>query len=61
MATKVTLEISARDTNNKKITESIAYINPAATNEQLQELATKFTALTTNSLTNLKKVTEEDI
>lgn len=61
MATKVTLEISERDTNNKKITETIAYVNPTATNEQLQELATKFAALTTNTMTSLKKITEEDI
>lgn len=61
MATKVTLQITARDQDGKSTTEKIAYVNPEATDNQLKQFAQKLAALTTNTTSGLKKLTEEDI
>lgn len=58
---KVSIQISSTDTNDKKITDKISYVNPEATNAQLSEFAQMLTALTTNSYLATTKITEEAI
>ena len=61
MATKVTIQIAAVDSNGKKITDKIPYVNPNATNEQLVNFAVMLEQLTTNSYIGTTKITEESI
>ena len=61
MATKVTLQITGKDQSGQNSKYSVTYINPTATNEQLTEFASKLEALSNDTTTNLKKITEEDI
>ncbi len=58
---KVKLQINMRDTNNNKITENIGYVNPNATDAQLYELATKFSALTTNTFLSVEKIVTTEL
>lgn len=53
--------ITMHNTNDKKITDKIAYVNPEATNEQLVEFAQMLVGLTTNTYTGTTKITEEDL
>ena len=58
---KVQLKIIMLDANNNEITENIGYVNPQATNTQLYELATKFSALTSNSFVKVEKIVTTDL
>lgn len=58
---KVSIQITALDTTEKKVTDKISYVNPTATNEQLVEFAEALTALTTNTYAGTTKITEEAI
>lgn len=58
---KVSIEITSTDTNAKTVKDTIAYVNPEATNAQLIEFATMLTNLTNNSYVATKKITEESI
>lgn len=58
---KVSIQITALDTNDKKVNDKISYVNPEATNEQLTEFAQMLTALTTNTYAGTTKITEEAI
>lgn len=58
---KVSIQITKHDSNNKKIVDKIAYINPEATREQLIEFAQMLTALTNDTYTGTTKIIEEDL
>lgn len=63
---KTNLIIDSVDTNGKAKSKAITNINPAATNAQLQEVAQRLTALTTNTYAgatrvNIQSVTEDDV
>lgn len=58
---KVSLQITTTDSNDKKMTDKIAYVNPAATNEQLITFAEMLVAMTDNTYHAATKVTEEDL
>lgn len=61
MATKVTLQITSKNQANKSETTKITYINPALTDAKLKEFGQKLIALTSNTATNYKKISEVDI
>lgn len=58
---KVSLQITTTDSNDKKVRDNIAYVNPEATNAQLIEFAEMLVAMTTNTYTSATKITEEDL
>lgn len=58
---KVSLQIIMKDTKNEEIKKNIGYVNPDATDAKLYELATKFSALTTNTFVGVKKIVETSI
>lgn len=58
---KVSIQITSADSNSKKVTDKISYVNPTATNEQLIEFAELLTSLTDNSYVATTKITEETI
>lgn len=58
---KVSIQIAAKDTDNKTVTDKISYVNPQATDEQLVQFAQQLEALTTNSYAGTTKITEEAI
>lgn len=58
---KVSIQITAIDQNEKKVTDKISYVNPTATNEQLLAFAEQLNSLTTNTYTGTTKITEEAI
>lgn len=58
---KVSLQILMKDTQNNEIKKNIGYVHPEATDAKLYELATKFTALTTNTFIGVKKIVETSI
>lgn len=58
---KVSIQIESRDTQDKKQTDKIAYVNPNATNEQLVEFAQMLNDLTTDRYIGTTKITEEVI
>lgn len=58
---KVSIQITSIDTNAKKTTDKISYVNPEATNEKLVEFAQALEALTTNTYAGTTKITEEAI
>lgn len=57
----ISLVISSTDNSGKKQTNTVSYINPAATNEQIKTLAQKIIALTTDSYIGVTKVTKESV
>lgn len=62
MAKKVVnISISTVDSTSKTKTTNISYINPDATNEQIQELARKLISLTNDTYNGVSKVTKEDV
>lgn len=58
---KVSIQIESKDTNDKKQTDKIPYVNPAATNEQLVTFAQMLNDLTTDRYVGTTKITEEVI
>lgn len=58
---KVSIKISAVDSSNKTNTDTVSYVNPEATNEQLTEFAQALIALTDDTYMGTKKITEEAI
>ena len=52
----VKLQINMQDVHGNSLKENIGYVNPAATDAQLYELATKFCALTTNNFVGVDKI-----
>lgn len=58
---KVSIQITTVDSNDKKGTDKIAYVNPNATNEQLTEFAQMLVAMTDNTYYATTKITEEDL
>lgn len=62
MAKKVvSISISTVDSAGKTKNTNISYINPDATNEQIQELARKLISLTNDTYNGVSKVTKEDV
>lgn len=59
MTTKVNLIIQSLDQNGKKVTDTIMYVNPEATDSQLTSLAQRLNALSDNSYIQASKVTTE--
>lgn len=59
MTTKVNLVIQSLDQNNKKVSDTIMYVNPEATDSQLLSLAQQINALSNNSYVQTSKVTTE--
>lgn len=59
MTTRVNLVIQSLDQNNKKVTDTIMYVNPEATDSQLLSLAEQLNALSYNSYVQTSKVTTE--
>ena len=52
---QVNIIISARDPNAKKITTTVSYVNPQATNAKLLALAQALNAFTENTFTSATK------
>lgn len=61
MATKVSITITATDTNSSKISTNVSDINPEATNQELKTFAQMLNGLTTNSYVETTKITKETI
>ena len=61
MSKVISLVISSTDNFDKKQTNTVSYINPDATNEQIRLLAQKFIAFTTDSYNGVTKVTKESV
>lgn len=59
MANQTSISITSRDQNNNKMTTSVAYVNPDATDGQLLNLADKLTAFTTNTVQEVNKVSRK--
>jgi len=58
---KVSIQITSSDSNDKKVTDKISYVNPSATNEQLTDFAQLLASMTDNSYVATTKITEETI
>lgn len=58
---KVSIQVTTQDTNGKKQSDKIAYVNPEATDEQLTTFAEKLTELTSSTYIGTTKITEEAI
>lgn len=58
---KVSIQITSTDQSDKKVTDKIAYVNPAATNEQLTTFAQMLLAMSDNQYMSTTKITEEAI
>lgn len=58
---KVSINITTVDSDSKKHTDKIAYVNPTATGEQLVEFAEMLVAMTNNTYNSATKITEEDL
>lgn len=61
MPTKTDIIINATDANNKKVTNTISYVNPNLSDNTALTLAQKFNALTTNSYQSTEKITRSNI
>ena len=61
MTKVISLVISSTDSSAKKQTNTVTYINPTATNEQIRTFAQKIIALTTDSYQGVTKVTKESV
>lgn len=59
--TKITLQITEKNQVDKTVTTKIPYINPQATDEQIKQFGQRLNALTDNTATNYKKITEVDL
>lgn len=59
MATNIS--IKGKTAGGDGVTTSINYVNPNANNEQLTSLATAFNNLTTNTITDITKITKESL
>ena len=57
----ISLVISSADSRAKKQTNTVTYINPTTTNEQIRTFAQKIIALTTDSYQGVTKVTKESV
>ena len=57
----VKLQINMTSPNGDDLKENIGYVNPAATDAQLYELATKFCDLTQNSFISVDKIVTTSI
>ena len=53
--------IQSTDSSAKKQTNTVTYINPEATHEQIRTFAQKIIALTTDSYVGVTKVTKESV
>lgn len=58
---KVSIQVTSQDTETKKVTDKISYVNPQATNEQLVEFAQMLLNLSNNTYMATTKITEEAI
>ena len=61
MTKVISMVIQSTDTSDKKQTNTVTYINPTATNEQIRTFAQKIIALTTDSYVGVTKVTKEEV
>lgn len=55
------ISIKGKTQGNESVTTTINYVNPSATNSQLQSLASAFNNLTTNTITDVSKITKESL
>jgi len=53
---QTSLNITSVDANNKKVTKSLTYVNPNATNAQLETAAQKFNAISQNTYTDADRI-----
>lgn len=61
MTKVISMVIQSTDNLARKQTNTVTYINPAATNEQIRTFAQKIIALTTDVYTGVTKVTKESV
>lgn len=61
MAAKVSVSITATTQQNKDKTRTLGYVNPEATNEQLQQMAAAYNALSTKVYQNGEKIVRTDL
>lgn len=61
MTKVISLVISSTDNLAKKQTNTVTYINPEATNEQIRTFAQKIISLTTDTYQGVTKVTKESV
>jgi len=57
----ISMVIQSTDSSDKKQTNTVTYINPTATNEQIRTFAQKIIALTTDNYVGVTKVTKESV
>lgn len=57
----VSIIISGKNSSLKKITQTISYVNPNITNEQIKNLVNKLETLTTDSYETATKQTTEGV
>lgn len=55
---QVDIIITATNTSNKKVTTTISYVRPEASNTALNQMAQAMNALTTNTFVKASKETE---
>jgi len=58
---KVSVSITATTQQNKDKTRTLGYVNPEATNEQLQQMAAAYNALSTKVYQNGEKIVRTDL
>ena len=57
----ITISITSRDSNGKKQTNNVSYINPQTPNDKLREFAEKLTALTEDTYVSTTKITKGSV
>ena len=58
---QVSLNITSIDSSQNKKSKSLTYINPNATNAQLQTAAQKFTAISSNTYIDAERITRQSV
>lgn len=58
---QVNIIIASKDNSDKKINTTISWVNEAATNDQLLQLASSLNALTDNTYQSTTKETKETL
>lgn len=58
---QTSLNVTSIDSNNKKSTKSITYVNPNATNAELKTLAQKFNAISTNEYQDAERIDRQSV
>lgn len=61
MVKSTTLNMTYKKSGGKKITRALTFVNPSATNQQLEDFALAFASLSDNALDKVQKVQQHDL